>query len=327
MKTLSFSEATLEAMSEEMERDSTVFVMGEDIVRQGGIFGQFRGLPDRFPGRILDTPISETAIVGSALGAALTGLRPVADMHFADFISVAYDELVNQIAKNRYMFGGQADIPLVVRAPDGIVPGSAAQHSQSVEGWLMNIPGLILVAPSSPATAKGLLKAAIRCNDPVIYFEHKVLYPQKGEVPEGEYLTPLGKAEIRRAGKDVTVIAYSLMVQKAEEAARNLSREGIEVEIIDLLTIKPFDLETLVTSVKKTHRCVVAHEGVLTGGAGAEIAARLQEAAFYYLDAPILRIGTKDVPIPFSPVLIDSIAPKSQDIEQAIKKVLHREGF
>jgi pyruvate dehydrogenase E1 component beta subunit len=191
----------------------------------------------------------------------------------------------------------------------------------------MNIPGLILVAPSSPATAKGLLKAAIRCNDPVIYFEHKVLYPQKGEVPEGEYLTPLGKAEIRRAGKDVTVIAYSLMVQKAEEAARNLSREGIEVEIIDLITIKPFDLETLVTSVKKTHRCVVAHEGVLTGGAGAEIAARLQEAAFYYLDAPILRIGTKDVPIPFSPVLIDSIAPKSQDIEQAIKKVLHREGF
>ncbi len=325
MSIISFSEATLQAMIEEMERDSTVFVMGEDIARQGGIFGQFKGLPDRFPGRVLDTPISETAIIGSALGAALTGLRPVADMHFADFISVAYDELVNQIAKNRYMFGGQADIPLVVRAPDGIVPGAAAQHSQSVEGWLMNIPGLILVSPSSPATAKGLLKSAIRSNNPVIFFEHKLLYPQKGEVPDKEYLTPLGKAEVRRAGKDVTIATYSIMVQKALEAAQTLSREGIEVEIIDLLTIKPFDLETIVTSVRKTHRCIVAHEGVVHGGAGAEIAAQIQQEAFFHLDAPILRVGTKNVPIPFSPPLLEYVAPKVADIEKAVKQVLYRE--
>jgi len=325
MSILSFSEATLQAMTEEMERDPTVFVMGEDIARQGGIFGQFKGLPERFPGRVLDTPISETAIIGSALGAALTGLRPVADMHFADFISVAYDELVNQIAKNRYMFGGQADIPLVIRAPDGIVPGAAAQHSQSVEGWLMNIPGLILVAPSSPATAKGLLKSAIRSNDPVIFFEHKLLYPQKGEVPDQEYLTPLGKAEIRRTGKDVTLVTYSIMVQKSIEAAQNLSKNGIEVEIIDLLTIKPFDVETIVASLRKTHRCVIAHEGVVYGGAGAEIAAQLQQEAFFYLDAPILRIGAKNVPIPFSPPLLEYVAPKVSDIERAVKKVLHGE--
>lgn len=325
MSILSFSEATLQAMTEEMERDPTVFVMGEDIARQGGIFGQFKGLPERFPGRVLDTPISETAIIGSALGAALTGLRPVADMHFADFISVAYDELVNQIAKNRYMFGGQADIPLVIRAPDGIVPGAAAQHSQSVEGWLMNIPGLILVAPSSPATAKGLLKSAIRSNDPVIFFEHKLLYPQKGEVPDQEYLTPLGKAELRRTGKDVTIVTYSLMVQKSIEAAQNLAREGIEAEVIDLLTIKPFDVETILTSVRKTHRCVIAHEGVVHGGAGAEIAAQIQQEAFFYLDAPILRIGSQNVPIPFSPPLLDFVAPKVPDIERAVKRVLYKE--
>ncbi|MFQ3620190.1 MAG: alpha-ketoacid dehydrogenase subunit beta [Spirochaetales bacterium] len=325
MSILTFSEATLQAMTEEMERDPTVFVMGEDIARQGGIFGQFKGLPDRFPGRVLDTPISETAIIGAALGAALTGLRPVADMHFADFISVAYDEIVNQIAKNRYMFGGQADIPLVIRAPDGIVTGAAAQHSQSVEGWLMNIPGLILVAPSDPATAKGLLKSAIRSNNPVIFFEHKVLYPQKGEVPDTEYLTPIGKAQIRKVGKDVTVIAYSIMVQKAEEAAKQLSAEGIDVEIIDLLTIKPFDLETILSSLRKTHRCIIVHEGVVHGGAGAEIAAQIQQEAFFYLDAPILRVGTKNVPIPFSPALLDSVAPKVSDIVDAVKRAHYQE--
>ncbi len=326
MRTISFSDATLEAMKEEMRRDPTVFVYGEDIVRQGGIFGQFKGLPEEFGDRVRDVPISETAIIGAALGAALTGTRPVADMHFADFISVAYDELVNQIAKNRYMFGGQANIPLVVRAPDGIINQAAAQHSQSVEGWLMNVPGLILVAPSSPATAKGLLKSAIRQNDPVIFFEHKVLYPQKGPVPEGEYLIPLGKAEIRRPGTDVTIVTYSLMVQKCEEAAKSLEAKGVSAEIIDLLTLKPMDTATILESVRKTHRCVVVHEAVVNGGLGAEIAARVQAEAFYHLDAPVLRVGAKDVPIPFSPPLEKYVAANQSDIERAVLRCLHREA-
>lgn len=326
MKTITFSQATLEAMQEEMRRDPTVFVYGEDIVRQGGIFGQFKGLPDEFGDRIRDVPISETAIIGAALGAALTGTRPVADMHFADFISVAFDEMVNQIAKNRYMFGGQANIPLVIRAPDGLSKQAAAQHSQSVEGWIQNIPGLIVVAPSSPATAKGLLKSAIRSDDPVVYFENKVLYPQKGPVPEGEYLTPIGKAEVRKPGKDVTIVSYSIMVQKSEEVAMELEKEGISVEIIDLLTLRPFDAATVMESVRKTHRCVVVHEAVVTGGLGAEIAARVQEEAFHYLDAPVLRVGAKDRPIPFSPVLENYIIPNKDDIKRAIRTVLYREG-
>lgn len=326
MKIISFSDATLEAMREEMRRDPTVFVYGEDIVRQGGIFGQFKGLPDEFGDRVRDVPISETTIVGAALGAALTGTRPVADMHFADFIGVAFDELANQIAKNRYMFGGQMNIPLVIRAPDGITNQAAAQHSQSVEGWIQNIPGLIIVAPSSPATAKGLLKSAIRQNDPVIYFENKVLYPQKGPVPEDEYLTPIGKAEIRRPGKDVTIVSYSIMVQKSEEAAKRLEAEGIDVEIIDLLTLKPFDRETVINSVKKTHRCIIAHEAVVTGGLGAEIAATIQDQAFYWLDAPITRVGAKNLPIPFSPVLEKFVAPQIEDIINAVHRVLHKEG-
>jgi pyruvate dehydrogenase E1 component beta subunit len=326
MRTISFSEATLEAMKEEMRRDPTVFVYGEDIVRQGGIFGQFKGLPEEFGGRIRDVSISETAIVGAALGAALTGTRPVADMHFADFIGVAFDELANQIAKNRYMFGGQANIPLVVRAPDGIINQAAAQHSQSVEGWIQNIPGLIIVAPSSPATAKGLLKSAIRQNDPVIYFEHKVLYPQKGPVPEEEFLTPIGKAEIRREGTDVTIVTYSIMVQKCEEVARDLEKEGVSVEVIDLLTLKPFDVDAVIRSVKKTHRCVIVHEAVVTGGLGAEIASQIQERAFYYLDAPVLRVGAKNVPIPFSPPMEKYVAANQQDVRRAVLRVLHKEA-
>jgi pyruvate dehydrogenase E1 component beta subunit len=326
MRTITFSQATLEAMQEEMRADPTVFVYGEDIVRQGGIFGQFKGLPEEFGDRIRDVPISETAIIGAALGAALTGTRPVADMHFADFISVAFDEIVNQIAKNRYMFGGQANIPLVIRAPDGISKQAAAQHSQSVEGWVQNVPGLIVVAPSSPATAKGLLKSSIRQNDPVIFFEHKVLYPQKGPVPDGEYLTPLGKAEIRRPGTDVTIVTYSIMVQKSEEVAAELEKEGISVEIIDLLTLKPYDAKTVIDSVKKTHRCVIVHEGVVSGGLGGEIATRIQEEAFHYLDAPVLRVGAKNYPIPFSPVLENFIAANQEDIKRAVRKVLYREG-
>ena len=213
MREISFSEATLEAMSEEMERDSSVFVLGEDIARQGGIFGQFKGLPQKFgTDRVLDTPISETAIVGAAVGAALAGMRPVADMHFADFIGVCMDEVFNQMAKVRYMFGGQCKVPMVLRAPDGIIRSAAAQHSQSVESWFMHIPGIKVVIPSNPADAKGLLKAAIRSDDPVLYFEHKVLFPMKGPVPDGDHIVPIGKANVSRAGKDVTIVSYSIIM-------------------------------------------------------------------------------------------------------------------
>lgn len=327
MREITFSQATLEAMREEMRRDETVFVYGEDICAQGGIFGQFAGLPAEFGDRIRDTPISETAIVGAALGAALAGCRPVADMHFADFMGVSGDEIINQIAKNRYMFGGQCNIPLVIRAPDGIIRQAAAQHSQSVEGWFQNIPGLIMVTPSDPRTAKGLLKSAIRLDDPVIFFENKVLYPQSGPVPEEEYLIPIGRAETRREGSDVTIITYSIMVQKAMQAAAELEQEqGVSVEVIDALTLRPLDVESFVRSVRKTHRCVVVHEAVVRGGLGAEIAARLQEEVFWYLDAPILRVGTMDVPIPFSPPLEEFVRPKVADIKQAVLTTLHKRG-
>lgn len=327
MRQITFSEATKEAMQEEMRRDETVFVYGEDIARQGGIFGQFAGLPDEFGDRVRDTPISETAIIGTALGAALTGCRPVADMHFADFMCVAGDELINQIAKNRYMFGGQANIPLVVRAPDGIINQAAAQHSQAVEGWFMNVPGLIIVAPSDAETAKGLLKSAIRSDDPIIYFENKVLYRQKGPVPDGEYLTPIGKARVVREGTDLTIVTYSIMVGKSLEAADLLQEEhGLSAEVIDLLTIKPYDLETLVTSVKKTGRCVIAHEAPVTGGVGGELAAAIQKEAFYHLDAPIERVGARDVPIPFSPTLEKFVAPGVADIIHAARRAAYVEA-
>jgi acetoin:2,6-dichlorophenolindophenol oxidoreductase subunit beta len=325
MREISFSQATLEAMQEEMRRDPNIFIYGEDIVKHGGVFGQFAGLPEEFGDRIKDTPISETAIIGAALGAALTGSRPVADMHFADFMGVAADEINNQIAKNRYMFGGQANIPLVIRAPDGMVRQAAAQHSQSVEGWFSNVPGLLMVSPSDPRTAKGLLKSAIRLDDPVIYFEHKALFSMKGEVPEEEFFIPIGKAELRKEGRDVTVISYSLMLQESLKAAEELKKsEGIDVELIDLLSLRPLDMETLLSSVKKTHRCVIAHEAVVNGGLGGEIAARIQEEAFFYLDAPVRRVGAKDVPVPFSPPLEDFVRPKAADIIAAVKAALHR---
>ena len=325
MREITFSQATLEAMQEEMRRDDTVFVYGEDIARQGGIFGQFAGLPEEFGAeRVLDTPISETSIVGTGLGAALTGTRPVADMHFADFIGISGDELVNQIAKNRYMFGGQANIPLVVRAPDGIINSAAAQHSQSVEAWFYNVPGLIVVTPSDAETAKGLLKSAIRLDDPVIFFENKVLYREKGPVPEEEYFTPIGKARVVREGTDCTICTYSVMVGKSLQAAEQLEKEeGISVEVVDLLTLKPLDMETVTASIKKTHHAVIAHEAPVTGGVGAEIATRIQKEAFYYLDAPIERVGARDVPIPFSPVLQEFVAPNSDKVKQAVKAALH----
>lgn len=304
MRKITFSQATLEAMEEEMSRDDTIFVMGEDIVRQGGIFGQFKGLPQKFGfDRVKDTPITETAIIGAAVGAALAGMRPVADMHFADFMGVCMDEIFNQMAKIRYMFGGQTTVPVVVRAPDGIVNQAAAQHSQSIEAWFLHIPGLKVVAPSNPADAKGLLKSAIRDDNPVIYFENKVLFRKSGPVPEEEFFVPIGKANVVKQGNDVTIVSYSIMMEKALQAAEALENDGISAEVIDLRTISPIDKETILASVAKTKRLAIAHEAVKIGGVGAEIAAMVAEEGLDYLDAPILRFGAPYTPVPFSPPL------------------------
>jgi len=309
-------------MSEEMERDDRVFVMGEDIARQGGIFGQFKGLPQKFGvERVIDTPISETAIVGAGVGAALAGMRPVVDMHFADFIGVCMDEILNQMAKIRYMFGGQGSMPLVLRAPDGIVRSAAAQHSQSLEAFFLHIPGLKVVIPSNPADAKGLLKSAIRDENPVLYFEHKALFPTKGHVPEGEHLVPIGKASVARTGKDVTIVSYSLMMHRALEAADQLAKEGIEAEVVDLRTISPIDKETLFNSVAKTKRLMIVHEAVKTGGVGAEVAALVAEEMLDYLDAPIKRLGAPFVPIPFSPSLERLVKITADDIAKGAKEI------
>ena len=324
MRSISFSQATLEAMEEEMERDPRVFLLGEDIAAQGGIFGQFKGLPDKFgKGRVRDTPISETAIVGAGVGASLTNTIPVIDMHFADFLGVAMDEVLNQMAKIRYMFGGQAKLPLVLRAPDGAIRSAAAQHSQSLEAMFLHIPGIKVVIPSNPKDAKGLLKSAIRDENPVIYFEHKDLFSLQGEVPEEEYFTPIGKANVLKDGTDVTVVSYSKILNDVVKVSEKIEKEhGASVEIIDLRTIVPIDLETIYQSVKKTKKLVIVHEAVKTGGVGGEIAARVAEDLVYYLDAPIIRVGAQFTPIPFSPVLEKEILPQHSDIEKAILKQL-----
>jgi len=322
MREITFSEATLEAMQEEMTRDDRVFLMGEDIARQGGIFGQFKGLPKTFGvERVKDTPISETAIIGAGVGAALAGMRPVVDMHFVDFITVAMDEVVNQMAKIRYMFGGQCTVPIVLRAPDGIIRSAAAQHSQSLEAWFLHVPGLKVVIPSNPADAKGLLKSAIRSDDPVLYMEHKALFPKKGPVPNGEHLVPIGKANVLRRGKDATIVSYSMMMQNVLDAAAQLDKDGIDAEVIDLRTISPLDMETIFSSVAKTKRLVIVHEAVKTGGVGAEIAARVAEEMIDYLDAPIRRLGAPFVPIPFSPALERLVKVDAERIAHTIREV------
>ena len=321
---LSCSEALAEALAEEMERDDTVFIIGEDLRAHDGIFGQFKGLPNKYPERVIDTPISETCIVGAGLGAALTGMRPLVDLHFADFFTTAMDEIANQTAKIRYMFGGQAKIPLVIWAPDGGGLSAAAHHSQSLEAWFVHTPGLKVVVPSEPADVKGLIKTAIRDDDPVVFFQHKKLFAQKGPVPEGEYLIPLGKGDIKRKGRDITIITYSRMVYFCREAAEQLAEEGIEAEVIDLRTLKPLDFEIIAESVKKTYHALVVHEACLTGGFGAEIAAKIGEELFDDLDAPVKRIGARDVPIPFSPVLENFVLPQVGDIVRGAKGVLNR---
>lgn len=323
MKTITFSQATLEATQEEMSRDERVFVMGEDIARQGGIFGQFKGLPAQFgTERVIDTPITETAIVGACVGAALAGMRPVADMHFADFAGVCFDEIYNQMAKIYYMFGGQKSVSMVLRAPDGLTNQAAAQHSQSLEAFFQHIPGLKIVIPSNPADAKGLLKAAIRDDNPVIYFEHKALFPMKGEVPEEEFITPIGKANVVREGKDVTLVSYSMTMNHSIKAADILAKEGISVELVDLRSISPIDSETIINSVVKTSRLAIAHEAVKQGGVGGEIAAIVAEEAIDCLDAPIVRIGAPFTPVPFARPLEQAYRVTPEKIAAAIRGMM-----
>ncbi len=324
MRKLSFAQATLEAMAEEMAKDEKIFVMGEDIARQGGVFGQFKGLAQQFPNRVLDTPISETFITGGGVGAALAGARPVVDMHFADFMGVCMDEIFNQMAKMRYMFGGQVNMPLTLRAPDGWVNGGAAQHSQAVESWFVHIPGVQVIAPSNPYDAKMALKAAIRSNDPVLYFENKILYKESDTVPEIEDEEPytIGKAKVVREGKDVTIVSYSIGMKAARGAAEQLAKEGIEAEVIDLITISPWDRECVMASAKKTHRLCIVHEAVKQGGFGAEVAATVAEECLEYLDAPILRYGAPFCPIPFAPTLEMKLRVTPEDLVKGIKGML-----
>ena len=318
---LTNTEALAEALKEEMTRDPSIFIVGEDLVSHGGIFGQFVGLPQAFPGRLIDTPISETAIVGAGLGAAVTGMRPFVDLHFANFVTTAMDEIANQAAKIRYMFGGQVKVPLVIWAPDGGGFGAAAQHSQSLEAWFLHTPGLKVVIPCTPYDVKGLIKTALRDDDPILFFMHKKIFANKGGVPEEEYLIPLGKADRKREGTDVTVVTYSRMVLHALKAAEELERDGIHLEIIDLRTLWPMDWEAIAESVKKTNRAVVAHEASMTAGAGAEIASRIQERLFDWLDAPVIRVGGPRVPIPFSPPLENFVIPGPSSIVEAVHRL------
>ncbi|MFC1466784.1 MAG: alpha-ketoacid dehydrogenase subunit beta [Candidatus Brachytrichaceae bacterium NZ_4S206] len=325
MRTLTYSEAINEALREEMARDPSVFVMGEDVGVMGGVFGVTQGLIQQFgEERVRDTPISETGIVGAALGAAMMGLRPVVEIMFGDFLGCAGDQIINQVAKARYMSGGKARVPLTIRVTTGAPGAAAAQHSQSPESWFMNIPGIKIVAPATPADAKGLLKRAIRGEDPVLFFEHKMLYATRGEIPEGDYVIEFGKANVLREGRDVTIIAIGGMVHQALAAADALAQDAhpISCEVIDPRTLVPLDTATLIASVKKTGRVVIAHEAHKRGGPGAEIAALLAEHALDYLDAPIRRVAAKNVPLPYAPALEQFVLPGEDDIVSAVKEVL-----
>ncbi len=326
VRELSITEAMAEALKEEMNRDPSIFIVGEDLVYHGGIFGQFIGLPQAFPGRLLDTPISETAIVGAGLGAAITGMRPFVDLHFADFVTTAMDEIVNQAAKIRYMFGGQVKVPLVIWAPDGGGFGAAAQHSQSVEAWFLHTPGLKVVVPCTPYDVKGMIKTALRDDDPILFFIHKKIFAQRGPVPEEEYLIPLGKADCKREGTDLTVITYSRMVLHTLKAAEELEKEGISVEVIDLRTLWPMDWEAVAKSVRKTNRAIVAHEACITGGVGAEVASRIQEELFDWLDGPVIRVGGPRVPIPFSPPMENFVVPGPSSMVEAVHRLLGKKS-
>jgi acetoin:2,6-dichlorophenolindophenol oxidoreductase subunit beta len=324
MREITYLEAVREAMSQEMRQNEDVFILGEDIGVYGGAFGVTRGMIEEFGSeRIRNTPISEAAIAGGAVGAALTGMRPILELQFSDFITIAMDQLVNQAAKTRYMFGGKGKVPMVLRTPAGSGTGAAAQHSQSLEAWMAHIPGLKVIQPSTAYDAKGLLKAAMDDDNPVIFYEHKLLYRTKGDVPEEQYSIPIGKADIKRRGKDVTIVATAIMVHKALEAAAELEKEGIDVEVVDPRTLVPLDEETIIESVKKTGRLIVVHEAVKRGGFGGEIASVIAESeAFDYLDAPIKRLGALAVPIPYNPHLEKATVPQVEDIIEAVKETV-----
>lgn len=322
MAKMTYVEALRDGMRIAMEQDDSVFLTGEDVGAFGGCFGQTQGLYETFgPRRVVDTPISETAIVGLATGAAAAGLRPIAELMFVDFLGICLDELFNQAAKMRYMFGGKIQVPLVLRCSCGAGFSAAAQHSQSLESWLAHIPGIKVVMPYSPADAKGLMLAAVRDNNPVVYLEHKALFTMVGEVPEGEYVVPIGKAAIAREGKDVSLITWSAMVGKCLQAAKKLAAEGIEAEVLDLRTITPLDRQSILDTVKKTNRAVIVHEAVTTGGFGGEVAALIADQAFDYLDAPVKRVAPPDTPIPFSPVLEQAFIPQPDGIVKAVKEL------
>ena len=323
MRKITYREALREALIEEMKRDERVFIMGEDVAIYGGAYKVTDGLYKIFgEDRVRDTPISEAAIAGMATGAALTGMRPVAEIMYIDFITQATDQIINQAAKMRYMFGGKSKVPLVIRTQGGAGRGIAAHHSQSLEAWFVHVPGLYVVMPATPYDAKGLLKSSIRNDNPIIFIEHKLLYGMKGEVPEEEYLIPLGKSDIKREGEDVTIVAYSRMLHIALAAAEELEKEGISCEVIDPRTLKPLDIDTILESVKKTNRAVVISEGYPYCGMGGEIAYQIMEGAFDYLDAPVLRVTTPDVPIPMSPPLEEAAIPSPEKVIRAIKEIL-----
>ena len=313
---ITYLEAVGEALSQEMRRDPEVFLLGEDVGVYGGAFGVSRGMLEEFgPERVRDTPISEAAIAGAATGAALMGMRPVMEIMFMDFLTISMNQLVNQAAKIHFMFGGKASVPMVARAPAGSGTGAAAQHSQSLEAWFINVPGIKVVAPSTPYDVKGLLISSIRDNNPVLFMEHKLLYRTKGAVPEDLYTIPLGQAEVKREGRDLTILAYSIMVPRALEAAEQLAAESIEIEVVDPRTLKPLDKDAIVQSVAKTGRVLIAHEAPQTGGFGGELAAVIAESqAFDYLDAPIRRLCGRDVPIPYNRTLERSVVPQVEDI-------------
>lgn len=320
---ITFSAAINEAMAEEMRRDESVFLIGEDVGLFGGVFGVSAGLFDEFgEERVRDTPISENAIIGGGLGAALMGMRPIAEIMFADFVACAMDQVVNQAAKARYMSGGKADVPLTIRIVNGAPGSAAAQHSQSPEAWFMNVPGLKIAIPSTPYDAKGLLKTAVRGADPVLFFEHKMLYGVKGDVPIQPYTVPFGEAIVRRAGTDVTIIGIGGVLPNVLKAADQLAAAGINAEVIDPRTLVPFDTDTIVHSVQKTSRVVIVHEAHKRAGPGAEIAAILAEEAIGYLDAPIIRVATKNVPFPYNPDLEQFILPTVDDVVTAVTGVV-----
>ena len=326
MSIKTYAMAIRDTMAEEMRRDHRVFIMGEDVETLGGVFGCTKDLYKEFgTERVRNTPISEAGFVGAGIGAACAGMRPIVELMYMDFTFVAMDQLLNQAAKTRYIFGGNAKIPLVIRGQQGIGRGNAATHSQSVETFFMHIPGLKVACPSTPADAAGLLRTAIRDDNPVMFFEHKALYARKGDVPDDpEYLIPFGKADVKRAGTDVTIVANLLYVSRALEAADELEKEGIHAEVIDPRTLVPLDIDTIIKSVKKTGRLVVVHDAHRNAGWGAEIAAQVTEAAFPYLDAAPVRLGTAPCPLPFNLGLENAATPQVADIIKAAKAVLYQ---